>query len=72
MTPLSLNLPHTARPREQLSNWLALLALLAGGLVWGPADAAPLERCDQTCGCTRELPLTLRAATCPAARCAGS
>jgi len=29
-----------ASRRERLANWLALLALLAAGIVWAPADAA--------------------------------
>jgi hypothetical protein len=28
--------PHTARQRETLRNALAVLALLAGGIVWAP------------------------------------
>jgi len=32
--------PSDANRGERLANWLALLALLAAGIVWAPADAA--------------------------------
>jgi hypothetical protein len=45
MRPSLPELPYTAQRGERLSNWLALLALLAAGIVWTPADAAaPLEK----------------------------
>jgi hypothetical protein len=45
MRPSLPELPYTAEQGERLSNWLALLALLAAGIVWTPADvAAPLEK----------------------------
>ncbi|HEY4749660.1 MAG TPA: hypothetical protein VIH60_04665 [Steroidobacteraceae bacterium] len=31
--------PDGAHPGERLSNWLALLALLACGILWVPADS---------------------------------
>ena len=34
MSALSRRMPQPARRRERLCNWLALLALLAGGIVW--------------------------------------
>jgi hypothetical protein len=45
MTSSLPELPYRAERGERLSNWLALLALLAAGIVWTPADAAaPLEK----------------------------
>jgi hypothetical protein len=35
--------PRTARHREQLSNSLAVLALLAGGIVWAPDGTVPTD-----------------------------
>jgi hypothetical protein len=37
----SLQPPHTARQREKLRNTLAVLALLAGGIVWAPDGTVP-------------------------------
>jgi hypothetical protein len=36
MRPSLPELPYTAQRGERLSNWLALLALLAAGIVWTP------------------------------------
>ena len=41
MTSLSPQLHPPAIRREMLANWLALLTLLALGIVWPSADAAP-------------------------------
>jgi hypothetical protein len=40
MISLSPKRPDAARRPERLSNWLALLALLAGSVVWGSGDGA--------------------------------
>jgi hypothetical protein len=47
--------PHTRR-RERLSNSLAVLALLAGGIVWAPCDTllTPASRARPTQGPQRE------------------
>jgi hypothetical protein len=50
MTSLSLHLQQPAIRRETLANWLALLTLLALGIVWPSADAAPCRYIGVTSG----------------------
>ena len=50
MTSLSSQLHPPAIRREMLANWLALLTLLALGIVWPSADAAPYSYIRVTCG----------------------
>ena len=49
MTSLSPPLHPPATRREMLANWLALLTLLALGIVWPGADAAPDRYIRVTC-----------------------
>jgi len=49
MTSLSPPLHPPATRREMLANWLALLTLLALGIVWPSADAAPDRYIRVTC-----------------------
>jgi hypothetical protein len=50
MTSLSPPLHPPANRREMLANWLALLTLLALGIVWPSADSAPYSYIRVTCG----------------------
>jgi len=50
MTSLSPPLHPPAIRREMLANWLALLTLLALGIVWPSADSAPDRYIRVTCG----------------------
>jgi hypothetical protein len=50
MTSLSPPLHPPAIRREMLANWLALLTLLALGIVWPSEDAAPHRYIRVTCG----------------------
>ena len=50
MTSLSPPLHPPAIRREMLANWLALLTLLALGIVWPSEDAAPHRNIRVTCG----------------------
>ena len=60
MTSPSLHLQQPAIRRETLANWLALLTLLALGIVWPSEDAAPDRYIRVTCGAhtavTGEMP----------------